>query len=37
MTTADPEVQRVELAGGDGTCAFAPAEVAEVIGTFAAG
>lgn len=37
MTTPDPAVVRVELTVGDATCALAPAEVAEVIGTFAAG
>jgi hypothetical protein len=37
MTTAHQAVQRVDLAVGDGTCAFALAEVAELIGTIAAG
>jgi len=35
--TADPGVQRVELAVGDGTCGLRPAEISEIIATFAAG
>jgi threonine aldolase len=36
MTTADPARQRVELAVGDATCAFAPEEVAAAIAALAA-
>jgi threonine aldolase len=34
--TGDPEVQRVELAVGDGTCALQPAEIRGIIASFAA-
>jgi hypothetical protein len=34
--TADPGVQRVELAVGDATCALPPAEVRDIIAAFAA-
>jgi threonine aldolase len=37
MSTADPDVQRVELSVGDATCALSPAEVAAAIGALAAG
>ena len=37
MTTADPSVQRVELAVGDATCALTPAEVAAAVAALAAG
>jgi threonine aldolase len=36
MATADPEVQRVELAVGDATCALSESEVAAAIAAFAA-
>jgi threonine aldolase len=34
MPTLDPQVQRVELSVGDGTCAMSPAEVAGIIAAF---
>ena len=37
MTTADPEVQRVELSVGDATCALTPAEVTAAIAALTAG
>jgi threonine aldolase len=37
MTTADPDVQRVELAVGDATCALSPAEVRDIVAGLAAG
>jgi hypothetical protein len=36
MATADPEVQRVELAVGDAPCALSVSEVATAIAAFAA-
>jgi threonine aldolase len=36
MTTADPGVQRVELAVGDATCALDPAEIRGIIAALAA-
>lgn len=37
MTTADPAVQRVELAVGDATCALGPDEVAAAVAALTAG
>jgi len=34
MRTGDPGVQRVELSVGDATCAFSPADVAAIVGSF---
>lgn len=34
MTTGDPDVQRLELAVGDATCAFSAADVAAIIASF---
>jgi threonine aldolase len=36
MTTADPGVQRVELAVGDATCALSPGEARDIIAALAA-
>jgi len=36
MTTADPSVQRVELAVGDATCALTSAEIAAAVAALAA-
>jgi hypothetical protein len=37
MSTSDPGTQRTELAIGDATLAFQPAEVRDLIATFVTG